>query len=60
MAFSGIESGIAKAPPTHFKWYVRNGRNGPKRLLVDGGDRPEAAISSHSNVFYETGAINLI
>jgi hypothetical protein len=29
MAFSGIESGIAEAPPTHFKWYVRNGRNRP-------------------------------
>ncbi len=29
MDFSGIESGIAEAPPTHFKWYVRNGRNDP-------------------------------
>lgn len=23
-----------------FKWYVRNGRNDPTRLLVEGGDRP--------------------
>lgn len=30
MAFSGIESGNAEAPPTHFKWYVRNVRKRPK------------------------------
>jgi len=40
MAFSGTKSRIAEAPPTPFKWYVRNGRNDPKRLLVEGGDRP--------------------
>lgn len=36
MAFSGIESGIAEAPPTPFKWYIRNGRNGPKAALGGG------------------------
>lgn len=36
MAFSGIESGIADAPPTHFKWYVRNGRNRPKAACREG------------------------
>lgn len=44
MAFSGIESGIAEAPPTPFKWYIRNGRNGPKAALGGGRQGPEAAV----------------
>ncbi len=46
MAFSGIESGIAEAPPTPFKWYIRNGRNGPIAAVSKGSSRPKADILS--------------
>lgn len=46
MAFSGLESGIAEAPPAHRKWYIRNGRNRPIADLQEGH---LTARSSHLN-----------
>lgn len=49
MAFSGIESGIAEAPPAHFKWYIRNGRNRPRAVLQEGQLKAKSSHKKQGN-----------